>query len=213
MTAPHRTISWRCSLLLAAALATASLRGTAHAQDEFETDAERLVAALALDTGRTVADIGAGSGQLTIALGRAVGPSGRVYATELDEDRLDTIRAAAETAGLRNVTVLEAHPARTNLPEGCCDALVLRLVYHHIGDPAAMNASLRQSLRPGGLLAVIDFRPDSTESADPEGRDTGEQHGVTPATVARELTQAGFELVTTDEGNGRRYMVVARRPA
>jgi predicted methyltransferase len=111
------------------------------------------------------------------------------------------------------VSVIEAHATRTNLPERCCDALVLRRVYHHFDNPQVMNASMRQSLKPGGLLAVIDFEPDSAESRDPGNRDTGDQHGVTSATVVRELNQAGFELVAVEEGNRPgRYMVVVRRP-
>lgn len=187
--------------------------GTATAQDEFTSDAKRLVPVIELHEGQTVADIGAGSGRLTVELAREVGPSGRVYATELEEDRRRDIREAAKSAGLKNVTVVEAHATRTNLPERCCDALVMRRVYHHIGNPSLMNASMLASLKPGGFLAVIDFAPDSTESADPNGRDTGEQHGITPATVARELGQAGFEVVTVEKGEGSdRYLVVARRP-
>jgi ubiquinone/menaquinone biosynthesis C-methylase UbiE len=187
--------------------------GTATAQDEFTSDAKRLVPVIELHEGQTVADIGAGSGRLAVELAREVGPSGRVYATELEEDRRRAIREAAKSAGLRNVTVVEAHATRTNLPERCCDALVMRRVYHHIGNPSLMNASMLASLKPGGFLAVIDFAPDSTESADPNGRDTGEQHGITPATVARELGQAGFEVVTVEKGEGSdRYLVVARRP-
>ena len=111
------------------------------------------------------------------------------------------------------MSVIEAHATRTNLPERCCDALVLRRVYHHISDPHLMNASLLQSLKPGGLLAVIDFESDSAESPDPGNRDTGDQHGVTSATVVRELSQAGFEVATVEEGTRPgRYMVVVRRP-
>ena len=188
--------------------------GTANAQSEFASDAKRLVPAIQLHEGQTVADIGAGEGQLAVELAREVGPSGRVYATELEEDRRRDIREAAKSAGLKNVEVLEARPTSTNLPEGCCDALVMRRVYHHIGNPALMNASMLASLKPGGFLAVIDFPPDSAESADPYGRDEGEQHGVTSGTVARELGQAGFEVVTVEKGEGSdRYMVVARRPA
>jgi ubiquinone/menaquinone biosynthesis C-methylase UbiE len=187
--------------------------GTATAQDEFTSDAKRLVPVIELHEGQTVADIGAGSGRLTVELAREVGPWGRVYATELEEDRRRDIREAAKSAGLQNVTVVEAHATRTNLPERCCDALVMRRVYHHIGNPSLMNASMLVSLKPGGFLAVIDFAPDSTESADPNDRDTGEQHGVTSATVARELGQAGFEVVTVEKGEGSdRYLVVARRP-
>jgi len=188
--------------------------GTAAAQDEFRSDAAKLASAIELHQGQTVADIGAGHGQLTIELAGEVGPSGRVYATELEDDRRREIREAAKSAGLKNVTVLEAKATSTNLPEQCCDALVMRRVYHHIGNPSLMNASMLASLKPGGFLAVIDFPPDSAESADPNGRDEGEQHGVTAATVARELGEAGFEVVTVEKGEGSdRYMVVARRPA
>lgn len=201
-------------LVLAVGLATtAALPGTADCQSDFATDAERLVTALELQEGDTIADIGAGRGQLTVELAREVGPTGGVYATELDEARLNEIREAAESAGLKNITVLEAHATRTNLPDRCCDALVMRRVYHHIGDPHLMNASMRASLKPGGLLAIIDFAPDSAESADPDGRATGEQHGVTSETVVRELTLAGFEVVAVEAGGNRgRYMVVVRRP-
>ncbi len=192
----------------------AAVTGTATAQDDFASDARRLAPAIELQAGQTVADIGAGRGQLTVELAREVGPSGRVYASELEEGRRRDIRAAADSAGLKNVIVVEAHVTGTNLPARCCDALVMRRVYHHIGNPALMNASLLASLKPGGFLAVIDFPPDSAESDRPEGRDEGEQHGVTSATVARELGEAGFEVVAVDTGEGSdRYMVVARRPA
>ena len=206
---------WRQLTLLVAGLAgMAAFAATANAQDEFASDAARLVTALRLDAGQTVADIGAGRGQLTVALAREVGPSGRVYATELDSDRLRDIRQATDSAGLENVSVIEAHATRTNLPERCCDALVLRRVYHHFDNPQVMNASMRQSLKTGGLLAVIDFEPDSAESPDPSNRDTGDQHGVTSATVVRELSQAGFEVVAVEEGTRPgRYMVVVRRPS
>jgi predicted methyltransferase len=206
---------WRQRVLLVVGLASmAAFAAPANAQDEFASDAARLVTALKLDTGQTVADIGAGRGQLTVALAREVGPSGRVYATELNSDRLRDIRQAADSARLENVSVIEAHATRTNLPAQCCDVLVLRRVYHHFDNPHLMNASLRQSLKPGGLLAVIDFEPDSAESADPGNRDTGDQHGVTSATVVRELSQAGLELVAVEEGaRSGRYMVVVRRPS
>jgi ubiquinone/menaquinone biosynthesis C-methylase UbiE len=185
----------------------------ASAQDDFASDAARLATALELQAGQTVADIGAGGGQLTVELARKVGPSGHVYATELTEDRLRDIREAAKSDGLKNVSVFEAHATRTNLPERCCDAVVLRRVYHHIEDPKVMNVSLLQSLKPGGLLAILDFDPDSAESTDPANRDTGDQHGVTSATVERELGEAGFEIVAVEKGDrADRYMVVARRP-
>lgn len=200
-------------LIIASVIAALTLPVRAAAQDEFAVDAARLAKALGLAAGQTVADIGAGSGELSVELARVVGPTGRLYATELESDKIRAIRRAADKAELKNVTVVEAHPTRTNLQDRCCDALVMRLVYHHIKNPVLMNQSLYNSLKPGGRLAIVDFPPDGEESADPSGRADSGHHGVKSRTVARELRQAGFELVSVDEGSGsRRYMVVMRRP-
>ncbi|MBA3318698.1 MAG: methyltransferase domain-containing protein [Gemmatimonadales bacterium] len=102
-------IRWRQLALLVFALAAmTAFPACANAQDEFATDAARLVTALKLGAGQTVADIGAGRGELTVALAREVGPSGRIYATELDSARLRDIRQAADAAGLKNVSVGDA---------------------------------------------------------------------------------------------------------
>ena len=119
----------------------------------------RLQEALGLRAGMVVADVGAGKGQLTLALAAGVGPDGRVFSTEIDPERLSALRKKVAEAKLGNATVVEAKASESGLPEGCCDAVVLRRVYHHLSDPAATNASLFRALRPGGLLAVIDFPP------------------------------------------------------
>ena len=200
-------------LIVAGVIAALTLPVRAAAQNEFAVDAARLATALELAAGQTVADIGAGSGELTVELARVVGPTGRLYATELESDKMRAIRRAADKAELKNVTVVEAHATRTNLQDRCCDALIMRLVYHHIKNPVLMNQSLYNSLKPGGRLAILDFPPDGEESADPSGRADGGHHGVTSRTVVRELRQAGFELVTVDEGTGSsRFLVVMRRP-
>jgi ubiquinone/menaquinone biosynthesis C-methylase UbiE len=185
----------------------------AEQDDRLQSDASSVIEALALTSGSTVADIGAAEGQLSLILARHVGPQGRVYATDLNRDRLDGIRRAADTEKLTNVSVVEGHETRTNLPAACCDGLVVRFVYHHFGNPPAMNASMRDSLRPGGRVAVIDFSPRESESNTPGGRATGAQHGVTPETVIRELTAAGFRLISTERGpEDRVFMVVVQRP-
>jgi ubiquinone/menaquinone biosynthesis C-methylase UbiE len=156
-------------------------------------DATKLVEVLRIRPGSTVADVGAGGGALEPALSRAVGAEGRLYATDVSADRLADIRKVIASSSLSNVTVVHAGAADTNLPAACCDAIFMRLVYHHFGDPpAAMNASLLRSLKPGGRLAVLDFRPDSGVSAAPGKRSEGNSHGVMPATVVEELTAAGF---------------------
>jgi ubiquinone/menaquinone biosynthesis C-methylase UbiE len=176
-------------------------------------DAARLIDVLQLRPGAVVADIGAGSGLLTVPVARAVGPTGRVYATDVNPQRLDELRKAAIDAALQNVVVLAGAGAGTNLPDACCDAVFMRNVYHHFSDPPAFNASLFRSLRPGGRLAVADFSPTDGRSAPAGSRDSGDAHGVAPATVADELTAAGFigvERVDWPSAGG--FLVIARRP-
>jgi ubiquinone/menaquinone biosynthesis C-methylase UbiE len=147
----------------------------------------RIREVLALRKGIVVADVGAGEGQLTFVLATEAGPGGHVFSTEIDPDRLRALREAAARARLGNVTVVEGFESETGLPPNCCDAIVLRRVYHHVTDPPGINASLSRALRPGGLLAVIDFPPPAFL-----GRGS---LGVPADAVIREVTGGGLELV------------------
>jgi ubiquinone/menaquinone biosynthesis C-methylase UbiE len=176
-------------------------------------DAAKLVEVLQLGPGSTVADVGAGGGALEPAISRAVGAEGRLYATDISADRLADIRKVIASASLSNVTVLQGAAAETNLPEACCDAIFTRLVYHHFGDPPAMNASLLRSLKPGGRLAVLEFRPKSGVTAAPGKRTEGDAHGVMPATIVEELTAAGFaDVREVPWPSTPTFAVVAHRP-
>ena len=175
-------------------------------------DEARLARALDVKAGMAVAEIGAGDGELTLAIARRVTGTGRVYTSELGADRLKALRAVVDRSKLTHITVVEADPASTNLPADCCDAIFMRAVYHHFADPGAMNKSLKDSLKPGGLLAVLDFAPPTPKSAGAGERGKDGQHGVTRETAIEELTQAGFELVSSDDRPSRGFMVVVRKP-
>lgn len=147
----------------------------------------RLVEALSLEPGMTVADVGAGFGAWTMQFSRAVGPMGRVYATDIGATQLAALREAVEREQLPNVIVVEGATEATNLPGGCCDAVLIRDAYHHLTQPDAMVRSLAAALKPAGRLAVIDFppRPDSNV---PDGvLANREGHGVPPGIVEREV--------------------------
>jgi predicted methyltransferase len=190
---------------------TALLTFSTQAQNN-AVDTERLIEALDVRPGQTLVELGAGTGELTVAMARAVGPSGRVYSNEINPARRADIGKAVAAAALANVTIVEGRPADANVPEGCCDAAFMRNVYHHFDDPAAMNRSLYAALRPGGRIAIIDFPPRSGgASASAGGRATGNRHGVTAETVIEELEAAGFEMLSTDRPGGRWFMVVAQK--
>jgi precorrin-6B methylase 2 len=171
----------------------------------------RIFEAIGLSEGMTVCEIGAGDGALTVEAARTAGPNGRVYTSELGEERIRTLQANVAKSGLSNITVVAGDPAKTNLPDAACDALFMRNVYHHFADPLAMNASIAAALKPGSRLAVIDFTPPNKEAASPSDRDQDGTHGVTPDTVAREMKEAGLEQVASEAGAQRWFMVVAQK--
>ena len=128
----------------------------------------------------------------------------------LTQTRLRALREAAAEARLSNVTVVDAKASESGLSAGCCDAIVLRRVYHHLTDPAATNASLLRALRPGGLLAVIDFPP-------PFFFPDRSSLGIAPQIVINEVTASGLEMVqlrTDWPGRGpfESYCALFRKP-
>jgi ubiquinone/menaquinone biosynthesis C-methylase UbiE len=197
--------------ILTSLAAYAFVAGLAGYAQNNATDTKKLIEVLQLKPGSVVAEIGAGSGDLTIALARHVGPTGRVYTTELGADRLRRLREAVGKNGLTNVEVVEAQEAHANLPEECCDAIFMRDVYHHFGDPPSMNASFLRALKPGARIAVIDFTPPK-ETAEPGKRTKDGSHGVTAEVTANELKAAGFEIVSSEERTKRSFIVVGSKP-
>jgi ubiquinone/menaquinone biosynthesis C-methylase UbiE len=133
--------------------------GTALCQekDTHEEEAAHLATLLKWKPGIVVAEIGAGDGRMTLAAAQHVGATGRVYATEIDEKALAHLREIA--AKERNITPVKATQADCNLPPESCDSIFMRLSYHHLTKPVETDASFFRSLKPGGLLAVIDEDP------------------------------------------------------
>jgi predicted methyltransferase len=144
--------------------------------------------------GAVVADIGAGDGEYTFAAAWRVGAEGRVYATEIDEKKIGALRGEVAKRKLSNVTVVESKEAETNLPAGCCDAIFLRRVYHHLTKPVEFDADLVRSLKPGGRLAIIDF-PARAGLEPVEGVPSNRGgHGIPEKIVIEELSAAGLQV-------------------
>jgi predicted methyltransferase len=203
------------ALVAAGILAAGSLPYLPLIHGTTADEVERLAAWLEVKPGTRVADLGAGDGTFTISLAHRVGSTGHVYATELDDEQLAQIQQATIEAALSNVTVIKGAVSRTNLPEACCDALFSRVVYHHLTDPAAINADVFRALRPGGLLVIIDFEPGGIMNwiGRPETADRHGGHGTPKGTVVKEVTAAGFQLMRGPETwRGRTYAVLFKRP-
>ena len=146
----------------------------AHAQRDPAAEAAQIAELLRLEPGAVVADVGAGGGTWTFDLARRVGRTGRVYATEVKDVQIEGLRLAVRARKVPNVEVVRGSQADMGLPATCCDALLLRLVYHAFDEPALMRESLRRAMKPGGLVLIVDFRPP-------------------PEQLTREMQEAGFD--------------------
>jgi ubiquinone/menaquinone biosynthesis C-methylase UbiE len=201
----------RTSALLATLLVTAAVAAQQRTRSESVATA-KIFEALAIREGHTVCEIGAGDGELSIAAAKLVGSAGRVYTSELGDDRVKTLQQKVTASGLAHVTVVEGDATKTKFPDAACDALFMRNVYHHFEDPAAMNNSIAAALKPGGRVAVVDFTPPGKEADLPTDRDRDGMHGISAESLSRELKSAGLEPVSSELGSERWFMVVVSKP-
>ena len=182
---------------------------------KFETESReifheraRIVAALGLKRGMAVADIGAGTGLFTLPFAQAVGAGGQVYAVEIARNFLEHIRARAQQAQAANVQTILGTEKSVELPAASIDLAFICDVYHHFEYPQASLATLHQALKPGGTLALIDFRRIPGESSDfILGHVRAGQ-----AVFEAEIAAAGFEKVEEVTGLlNENYFVKLRR--
>ena len=144
---------------------------------------QRVMDVLGLKEGSNVADIGAGSGWFTVRAARRVGTSGRVYAVDINRDYLKYIEARAYREKLSNVRTVLGKEDDPLLPQQSVDAVLILKTYHEIAQPIRVLKRLRQSMRSGARLGIIDRNG------------TGDDHGLNRDTVVSEARRAGFELV------------------
>lgn len=128
-----------------------------------------------------------------------------VYATEISAERRQAIAGRVSKAGIPNVRIVAASADATHLPDGCCDAIYLRTVFHHVADTRAFAAALAKAVRPGGRVGVIDFAAGGLWFH-------GADHGVSAQDVIDAGRQAGLTLVhQTMNWGGGTYLVVFER--
>lgn len=119
---------------------------------------DRVIEVLAIEAGDRVADIGAGDGYFSFRLADAVGPTGRVYATDVDEAVLRELGEEVRSRGYENIDVVPATEDDSGLPSGQIDLVFLCNVYHHVENRIDYFDALREKLRPDGLVAIVDVR-------------------------------------------------------
>lgn len=162
---------------------------------EVWTQRERIIEAVAARPGMVVADIGAGSGFLTLMLAKAVGQGGKVHALDINRKLLARIDAQAKSAGLANVETMLTPEDGTPLAPNSVDLVFMCDAYHHFQSPRATMRSIRAALRPGGELVLVDLEriPGVTSADMLEHVRAGKE------VFTREIEGDGFALVREHE--------------
>jgi predicted methyltransferase len=177
----------------------------AHVFDDPERDAwqkpHQVIQALALKPDAIVADIGAGTGYFAARLANML-PKGTVYAVDIEPAMVKYLGERAQREGLGNLKPVAGLPGDPRLPAKA-DLILLVDVYHHIEDRGRYFRSLAASLKPGGRLAVIDFRLDSPNGPPKEAR-------VAPERVKAEMKSAGYALAAEHGFLPNQYFLVFR---
>jgi ubiquinone/menaquinone biosynthesis C-methylase UbiE len=215
------TVDMRRTRFISACLSFVACVIFLAARAQKDEEIARLGKVMGWKAGQVIADVGAGEGEFGFGAARVVGETGKVYLTELDEKKRKALEDEAKRREAKNkvvnVVVVQAAEKQTNLPDNCCDGIILRRVYHHFTAPDEMDASLLRSLKPGGVLAVIEFPPRKglTESDPVKGVPPNRGgHGIPQKILVAELTHAGFAVdQTINDWPDDSYCVVFRKTA
>ena len=214
----------RHPLILSAAIALVLLlTGRASGQQEelAREKNERVadtLAALGARDGAHIADLGSSDGFYTLRIAKAVAPSGRAYAIDIEAKSLDRLRTRAQAEGISNIEIILSEPADPKLPASALDAVLIRNAYHEMTDYRSILKGVMAGLKPGGLLVVSEGIHENllTASRDQQVK----EHEIAPDIVAAELREAGFEILDRDDAfmrfnrppPGGFWMIRARRP-
>jgi SAM-dependent methyltransferase len=158
-----------------------------------EEEPDRAIAVMKIAKGSSVADIGAGSGYITVKLADRVGPAGRVFATDLQPQMLEILRRRLADQRIQNVTLVQGAIDDPNLPPASVDLELMVDVYHELSQPQAMLRGLREALKPNGRLVLLEYRKEDRTIP------IRLEHKMSVAEAKLEVEHEGFTLAEVDE--------------
>jgi len=165
-----------------------------------------VVRLLAITPGQTVVDLGTGTGYFLPFLSIAVGPHGHVIALDSEPAMIDHVGQRIAREAITNVQARVVEASDPALAPESVDLVLVVDTWHHLPDRQAYATRLREALRPGGALFIVDFTTDATRGPPVADR-------ISPETVALELTSAGLEVEVLAEDLPEQYVVRGVRPA
>jgi predicted methyltransferase len=219
LTITSHSRRWLLRSVLAIATAVWSVPAMAQRDDTEREKSERvadILAELGARDGAHIGDVGSADGFYSLRIAKAVAPSGVAYAVDIDSKSLDKLRERAKQDGITNVEVILSEPADPKLPAGRLDAVLIRNAYHEMTEHRSVLNAVKSSLKPDGLLIVIEAIHDRHRSSPRETQ--VKEHIIGSDIVEAELREAGFEIVKRDDAfttftrqpSGAFWLLVAR---
>ena len=180
--------------LLITALSQAQYRESDWTYRDEWMDVERIFKLAGVTPGDTVADLGCHEGYLSIRLARAVGKSGKVYAVDVREDRLETLENNARDRDISNIQTILGDYDDPKLPQGKLDVVIVMDTYHEIKSYMTVLEHLRNALKPEGRILILEKLKDHARNKSREEQVIS--HTLSSKYVKQELKKSGFTIVT-----------------
>jgi ubiquinone/menaquinone biosynthesis C-methylase UbiE len=147
----------------------------------------KVMDAIGIREGMVVAEVGAGKGRYAVHMARRVGNGGIVFANDIDAESLDYLTSRCERDGIGNIITILGEIEDPRLPEGRMDVVYMINTYHHLDKPVELMRNIIPSLKPKGILVVIEHDPDKYPGAG--------SHSTPRDTLEKQAKEAGFEVV------------------
>jgi ubiquinone/menaquinone biosynthesis C-methylase UbiE len=173
-----------------------------RSEREVEEAPDKALDAIGIRQGSIVADIGAGSGYMTVRMAARVGPSGTVYATDLQAPMLALLQKRLAREHIANVQLVQGAVDDPRLPPSTIEMALLVDVYHEFSAPQAMLRHLRDALTPGGRLVLLEYRKEDASIP------IRVEHKMTVAEAKQEIEAEGYTLTRVDEALPRQHILI-----
>ena len=171
---------------------------------EEEEEPDKALQAIGIRRGMVVADVGAGSGFMSFKMAKLVGPSGKVYANDIQPEMLEILQARAQHDKITNVQTVLGTPSDPKLPAGAIDLILLVDVYHEFSQPQSMLDRMRDALKPNGRLVLLEYRKeDPSVPIRPE-------HKMSVSEVKAEVEPEGYQFDQVIEVLPRQHIIIFR---